>query len=678
MCRLIYIALTFSLTFSYANAVYAEAHEDLFDLTLKELLNLQVTGSTLTEQTIISAPSAVTVFDSTLISSLGVDYLHELLNYVAGFQSHRNPDTPNAYGYSARGRRNGNPSKEVLLVMDGLILNDPRTGSANGAWRMFSVQQIEKVEIIRGPGSALYGSGAYSGVINISTYKQVSTGQIQVGQKDRLAVSGNTYQSLNNWQLNVFAGYEEDQGETYLLDDNFNNDPSIMVTTKDPMQNADLQLSINNDATTLGYVYHDARSEGLYSLEALSPDFNSDQTRMQMLHGKQLFSLTDNIKSYLSVSLTQVDQYFDAQATAPGALAAISSPSSNDALFLKVNLKSRGLRMNWHNDWQSTQNTSVQFGVDWQVKDEMTSEAANNFNADQLAKNEFPIDYYGDFSNVSSAKHQELQKTIGLYGQSIIKANDTNQFNVGLRFDRNQVDQSHISPRIGWVHELSFQHTIKLLYGEAFRAASLNETANPDSPILRGSTDLDHEVIKTLDVIYLHQKKNINMQLGLFFNEYFNPIVVEISDDNVRQYTNGVASSAQGLEAEINYYFSQTTTARMTYYEMFNKPDDFFREASRHASLMINWQRNAWQGNLSAVYGGEKEMTSGSELLTLDDYSILSGKLSYRVNSALDINIQVKNIFDERYYSAPQGNRLIQGIPNKGMETRLQFNYLLN
>lgn len=678
MRRLIYSALTLSLTFSYANATYAEGDEDLFDLTLKELLSLQVTGSTLTEQTISSAPSAVTVFDSPLISSLGVDYLHELLNYVAGFQSHRSPDTPNAYGYSARGRRNGNPSKEVLLVMDGLILNDPRTGSANSAWRMFSVQQIEKVEIIRGPGSALYGSGAYGGVINISTYKQVNAGQIQVGQKDRLAVSGNTYKSLNSWQLNVFAGYEEDQGETYLLDDNFNNDQTIMVTTKDPMQNADLQLTINNDATTLGYVYHDARSQGFYSLEALSPDFNSDQTRMQMLHSKQLFSLADNIQSYLSVSLTQVDQYFNAQATAPGELAAISSPSSNDALFLKVKLKSRGLRMNWHNDWQSTKDTSVQFGVDWQVKDEMVSEAENNFNADQLAKNEFPIDYYGNFSNVSSAKHQDLQKEFGLYGQSIIKSNDNNQFNLGLRFDRNQVDQSHISPRVGWVHELNDQQTIKLLYGEAFRAASLNETANPDSPILRGSTDLDHEVVKTLDVIYLHQKKHINMQLGLFFNEYFNPIVVEISDDNVRQYTNGAASSAQGLEAEIHYSFSPTTTARMSYYEMFNKPDDFFREASRHASLMINWQRNVWQGNLSAVYGGEKEMTSGSEQLTLDDYAILSGKVSYRVNSALDINIQLKNIFDERYYSAPQGNRLIQGIPNKGMETRLQLNYQLN
>jgi len=86
MTRLVYILCAFNLTFSYGTLAYSEIDESLFDLSLQELLNMRVTGSTLTEQTINTAPSAVTVIDTEFISSLGVDYLYELLNYVAGFQ----------------------------------------------------------------------------------------------------------------------------------------------------------------------------------------------------------------------------------------------------------------------------------------------------------------------------------------------------------------------------------------------------------------------------------------------------------------------------------------------------------------------------------------------------------------------------------------------------------------
>jgi len=377
----------------------------------------------------------------------------------------------------------------------------------------------------------------------------------------------------------------------------------------------------------------------------------------------------------LSIALTQAEQHIDAQATAEGDLFAISSPPSNDALFLKAYLKSHSLRLNWHNNWQLKHDTSIQFGLNWQVNDEVTSEAANNFNADQLSSNEFPIDYFGDFSNVSRADPQNRQKVFGLYGQSIITTSETNQFNLGVRFDRNRPAQSHLSPRVGWVHQINHEQIFKLLYGEAFRAASLNETANPDSPILRGSETLDNEVVKTLDVIYLYQQSQVNLQFGLFFNAYSNPIVVEISDDNVRQYTNGDSSEAQGIEAEINYAVSSAGNLRLSYFEMVNQPKEFFREAKRQASFMINWRQHPWQGNVAVIFGGSKEMISGSEQLTLDDYVMLSGKVKYEVNSALNVNFQIKNLMDERYDSAPQGNRLIEGIPNPGREASVQINY---
>jgi len=188
----------------------AQVESDLFDLSLRQLMNLPVIGSTLTEETVSTAPSAVTVFDEQFIQSLGIEYLYELLNYVPGYQSHRTPDAPVAYGYSVRGRRNGGQSKEVLLVVDGQVMNDPRTGSANGAIRLMSVKPIERIEIIRGPGSALYGSGAYSGVINIVTRRDYQTLGIKMGPRGEIGLSGNNTGDHAGWTLNSNINIERE------------------------------------------------------------------------------------------------------------------------------------------------------------------------------------------------------------------------------------------------------------------------------------------------------------------------------------------------------------------------------------------------------------------------------------------------------------------------------------
>jgi len=54
---------------------------------------------------------------------------------------------------------------------------------------------------------------------------------------------------------------------------------------------------------------------------------------------------------------------------------------------------------------------------------------------------------------------------------------------------------------------------------------------------------------------------------------------------------------------------------------------------------------------------------------------MVGGKVKYQVSSALTINVQIKNSLDEQYDSAPQGNRLIEGIPNPGREASFQLNY---
>ena len=135
-------------------AVAVEQNE-LLNLSLEDLLKVTVTASTRTEESLRSVPSVITVFERAQIEKLGLDYLYELLDFVPGYQSHRASDSPLMYSSSSRGRRNGSQSKELLLIIDGRVFNDPRNGSANGARPLVKLAQIEKVEVIRGPGFKL-------------------------------------------------------------------------------------------------------------------------------------------------------------------------------------------------------------------------------------------------------------------------------------------------------------------------------------------------------------------------------------------------------------------------------------------------------------------------------------------------------------------------------------------
>jgi outer membrane receptor for ferrienterochelin and colicins len=143
--------------------------EDYLAMNLEDLLNVSVTGSTLREESLQTVPSSVTVFTHQEIKTLGLDYLYELLGHVPGFQVSRNGDSPSGYTASARGRRNSAEAREILLIVDGQVLADPRTGSADGSLPHFPLVNVERVEVIRGPGSAIYGSGAFTGVVNVIT-----------------------------------------------------------------------------------------------------------------------------------------------------------------------------------------------------------------------------------------------------------------------------------------------------------------------------------------------------------------------------------------------------------------------------------------------------------------------------------------------------------------------------
>jgi len=149
----------------------ADDMDVVFDLSLKELMNIKITGATLSEENLLSVPAAVTVISSTEIKRLGFTRLDQLMNYIPGYQSYRTDSHSQSYVFSSRGRRIGNAGREVLILLDGMRINDDWAGGATSKEPVISLANVERVEFMRGPGSAIYGSNAFLGVINIITSK---------------------------------------------------------------------------------------------------------------------------------------------------------------------------------------------------------------------------------------------------------------------------------------------------------------------------------------------------------------------------------------------------------------------------------------------------------------------------------------------------------------------------
>lgn len=194
------------------NLLSAES-EDLFSLNVEDLLDVQVDIASKTLETLASAPSTMTVFNRQEIESIGVDNAYELMNFVPGMQSTRGDWVGAVPKDHARGvyLDSGN----VLVMINGERLNESSFGKASVYMPYIPISVIEKVEFIRGPGSALYGSNAFLGVMNIVTKQQTNSAQFGAGNNGQTSASMSLSSDFDGITGFLSLAYDEKQGEIY-------------------------------------------------------------------------------------------------------------------------------------------------------------------------------------------------------------------------------------------------------------------------------------------------------------------------------------------------------------------------------------------------------------------------------------------------------------------------------
>ncbi|HWV16873.1 MAG TPA: TonB-dependent receptor [Cellvibrio sp.] len=607
------------------------SQDELFNFSLEELMDIRITSSTLTEKNIRTVPSSITIFTRQQIETLGVDSLEELLNYVPGFQSFRQADAGNEYYHSARGRRTGTTSREVLVLIDGQRLN--QTYNAAPGMPLIALNDLEKVEIIRGPGSSIYGSNAFTGVINITRLRDKNALELQVGSHNHRQAAvffGETYDDVS---VNAYANFLRDRGEGYTLEK-----PSTFQRyyVRDPLEGYDVDVNVELNNTRLDIMHSNQWANDFYVVERLSEGYNergheySSIQLQQSLNGDAIdTSAKLRYCNWLGHMLVPID-------------------SRKTSVFFDE----QSLEFNIYNDWKISQTQSLQFGLEQRYVRNGRTEQESSLGAILL----------------NDAVSYDIS---GVYVQHQNKFSEDTELTLGGRFDHYASISSAFSPRLGLVHQLTNVQTIKLLYGHAFRAPGTAELELKENAVIVGNPELRPETIATTELVWMANWKNQTVTITGFNSRVKNSILQGFNGAR-RQYLNAAGVEvSQGIEIESLLQFSMQWQLRAQY-SLFNQlPESAFRQADNLAAIILNYQSNHWNVNIAANHAGERQMLAGASRIQLNDYWLLNSKLQYVFAGEKKIYLQAKNLANQAYFTPPQGRAFSAGIPNRGRELSL-------
>jgi iron complex outermembrane recepter protein len=279
---------------------------DLTQISIENLMNVEVTSVSKKEQKLSQVAAAIFVITAEDIRRSGAANIPDLLRMVPGLNVAQ--INSNTWAISARGF-NFQFASKLLVLIDGRAVYTPLFGGVNWDTQDVPLEDIERIEVIRGPGGAIWGANAVNGVINIITKKSEDTqGILVTGGGGTQALEFGTVQYggkiAGNTNFRVFTSY---QNNNHLPDPNGQDGGDGWHLLHGGFR-ADTKLSRKDTLTTQGDVY--TGSEGAIIMHAvLSPPSNVNVERLTTLSGGNILERWNHIFS--SRSDTTLQFYFD-------------------------------------------------------------------------------------------------------------------------------------------------------------------------------------------------------------------------------------------------------------------------------------------------------------------------------------------------------------------------------
>lgn len=531
-------------------------------LSLEELLNMKITVSSVSELTPRESPGIVTVITKDEIKKSGARDLIDLLRLVPGFEF--GVDVENVINASIRG--SWAHEGKMLMLWDGQEMNE-LSYSTLQLGNHYPVSQIKRIEIIRGPGSSIYGGYAELGVINIVTKHggdlngfeaDATYGQLKdVYGRQNLSLSAGKKINDFEFSLHGFMGkgtmsekeYTDMFGDKYDLADNSETNP-LMFNAGLKYKGLNLRFIHDKYQTTM--------RDGFF--ENLTQSYGVDYI-------STLAEIKYDFKIGEKLTITPKYNYKN---TKPF-YASEKAPADENPVYMAAIYKDR-------NVVRSTGGLKVSINPTPDIN--------------LLAGLEYYIDKAKDNLDDASRTYWDGSKEIeynnlGFYLQGLLKSRIVN-LTAGMRIDKHSEFGSAFAPRIGLTKVFDKLH-LKFLYSQAYRSPGienidLNAYLNPDL-----KPDIEPE---ETEVIELEAGYKINSDMFItanLFNQKIDHTIVYYIDENGNEgYKNVERTGSQGIEIEyrvkkhkwfatLNYSYHNT--------DGINKAPDYIVHADENALL---------------------------------------------------------------------------------------------
>lgn len=477
------LLVAFLLLFS-VQVIAQEDSIDYSEMSLEDLLNVEVVTASKQAESIWDAPAVITTITSDEIEAFGHNQLRDVLELATGVM----PAEASASWYNVA-VRGGDPSPingsaHILLLINGRPIRESFFGTQNQiSLSAFPVNAIDRIEVIRGPGSVLYGTNAFEGVVNIITKKQQESGfsvALNGASYSGKLVDFNAHYTKDDFDFNLAGRMFEEDGNTYETAGLFGAQPGADNNFQD-------NLAFN---LTLGY-----KGFSLYYTKA---EVDSNFMGLNSGSGFPLWFVQD---------MEMIDIGYEHK--------------FSDDWSLKVNATQNDSSTGWDLDPRPG------LGFDYslrRVAEDTLFEATvfGQFNE------KFGVVFGGVHENITGESvgggvaELELdpydENRWSAYTQFNYKFTDKFNLIFGGQYNKISNLSGDFVPRVGAIVNFSEKVGAKILYGEAFRSPTKNQT-NTSTSFIGPNPGLEPETNQTVDLQLFYNASNFNIAFTYYTND---------------------------------------------------------------------------------------------------------------------------------------------------------------
>ena len=640
-----------------------EMHQ-LLAMSLEELMTTTVTISTSTRQTLSKAPAVVSVITAEDIRATGTTNLMEILQGVPGLYV-----KTNLFGFKPLISFRGASGTNVLLMVNGSPAKD-LVWSPGIFWKGVPVNMIERIEIIRGPGSALYGSDASAGVINVITKTaggiQDSEAGVRLGSFDTGAAWLQHGMQWHGFDISLTADLSRTDGHDPFIRRAFGN-ASGHAGYGYESQDWHLSVARGNWRMLLDHTRHDDIAIGLTGGAVLDPQTRANDSlgSLALLYANPEFAdhwaLNGEFR-YRDMEYSSGNGYFEGIPV----YANIKQESSAERrLNFELSALYSGLR-----------DHMVRIGGGYvehdlyaftQVLDGVTKVVDNGDTYTFLPTGVVP----------STSVAPKMRKNRYFFIQDIWSFATGWELTGGLRYDHYSDFGRTLNPRLALVWQTTDRLTTKLMYGQAFRAPSYLEryvttAANPPDPSLLP------EKSRTLELSLAWQASRA-LNLGANLYRFDRRDVIAPNPPVSGQFSNQDRFVTRGIEFEAKWQALRNLRFAGNLSHMKNEDvTSPLRDVAiprTQAYLRADWAfRPKWNLNVQANWFGARPLPAGDPRAPQGAFALFDATVRHYHGSEWEFAASIRNLLDEDVveYSS---TRLWYNLPLPGRSAFVEARY---